>query len=115
MVAEGLLEVRTPQSYSIRNWSSRCVEAKKLGLELDEVMAAMEQHWRRLDGSTGWEESMSDDTLHTILRATDLSKRFGRTTVLDGMNMAVPRGRHLSFGRAERRGQEHDDADDGLM
>jgi DNA-binding transcriptional regulator YhcF (GntR family) len=35
MVAEGLLEVRTPQSYSIRNWSSWWVEAKKLGLELD--------------------------------------------------------------------------------
>jgi GntR family transcriptional regulator len=29
------------------------VEAKKLGLELDEVMAAMEQHWRRLDGRKG--------------------------------------------------------------
>jgi len=29
------------------------VEAKTLGLELDEVMAAMEQHWRRLDGRRG--------------------------------------------------------------
>jgi len=29
------------------------VEAKTLGLELDEVMAAMEQHWRRLDGRKG--------------------------------------------------------------
>jgi DNA-binding transcriptional regulator YhcF (GntR family) len=29
------------------------VEAKTLGLELDEVTAAMEQHWRRLDGRKG--------------------------------------------------------------
>ena len=29
------------------------VEAKKLGLELEEVTGAMAQHWRRLDGRKG--------------------------------------------------------------
>jgi hypothetical protein len=27
------------------------VEAKKLGLELDDVTAAIARHWKRLDGS----------------------------------------------------------------
>jgi len=35
---------------------------------------------------------MSDDTLHTVLRAIDLEKRFGSTPVLNGLNMAVPEG-----------------------
>jgi GntR family transcriptional regulator len=69
MVAEGLLEVHpgigtvvagqaeasatdTTQLLN-RELEQVVVEAKKLGLELDEVRAAMEQHWRRLDGRKG--------------------------------------------------------------
>lgn len=69
MVAEGLLEVHpgigtVVASHAIASASDTAkllnkeleqvvVEAKKLGLELDEVMGAMEQHWRRLDGRKG--------------------------------------------------------------
>jgi len=69
MVAEGLLEVHpgigtvvagqavasaadTTKLLS-KELEQLVVEAKTLGLELDEVMAAMEQHWRRLDGRKG--------------------------------------------------------------
>jgi GntR family transcriptional regulator len=69
MVAEGLLEVHpgigtvvagqaaasatdTTQLLN-RELEQVVVEAKKLGLELDGVRAAMEQHWRRLDGRKG--------------------------------------------------------------
>jgi len=69
MVAEGLLEVHpgigtVVASQAVgsatdtakllnKELEQLVVEAKKLGLELDEVMAAMEQHWRRLDGRKG--------------------------------------------------------------
>jgi len=69
MVAEGLLEVHpgigtVVASQAIASATDTAkllnkeleqvvVEAKKLGLDLDEVMAAMEQHWRRLDGRKG--------------------------------------------------------------
>ena len=66
MVTEGLLEVHpgigTVVSQQAEANAADCnnllnkeleqvvVEAKKLGLNLAEVVAAMEQHWRRLDG-----------------------------------------------------------------
>jgi GntR family transcriptional regulator len=67
LVAEGLIEVHSGtgtvvarQSPSTaaergnllnRELEQLVVEAKKLGLELDDVTAAVAQHWRRLDGS----------------------------------------------------------------
>jgi GntR family transcriptional regulator len=69
MVAEGLLEVHPGIGTVVagqaeasaadtmkllnRELEQVVVEAKKLGLRLDEVTAAMEQHWRRLDGRKG--------------------------------------------------------------
>lgn len=69
MVAEGLLEVHPGIGTVVagraeasatdtmkllnRELEQVVVEAKKLGLALDEVTAAMEQHWRRLDGRKG--------------------------------------------------------------
>jgi GntR family transcriptional regulator len=67
LVAEGLVEIRS----GIGTVVARCplstaaeranllntelehlvVEAKKLGLDLDDVAAAVAQHWKRLDGS----------------------------------------------------------------
>jgi GntR family transcriptional regulator len=69
MVAEGLLEVHPGIGTVVasqlvasatdttkllnKELEQLVVEAKKLGLELEEVTAAMEQHWRRLDGRKG--------------------------------------------------------------
>ncbi len=69
MVAEGLLEVHPGIGTVVagqaigsatdtakllnRELEQVVVEAKKLGLQLDAVTAAMEQHWRRLDGRKG--------------------------------------------------------------
>jgi GntR family transcriptional regulator len=67
LVAEGLIEVRSGIGTVVARQSSSTaaergnllnkeveqlvVEAKKLGLELDDVTAAVAQHWKRLDGS----------------------------------------------------------------
>src|SRR5258706_16175835 len=67
LVAEGLLEVRSgigtvvaePASSTAaergnllkKELEQLVVEAKKLGLDLDDVTAAVTQHWKRLDGS----------------------------------------------------------------
>lgn len=67
LVAEGLIEVhsgigtvvaRQPSSTPAERGNllnqeleQLVVEAKKLGLELDDVTAAVAQHWKRLDGS----------------------------------------------------------------
>ena len=67
LVAEGLIEVHPglgtvvaarPSSTAAERGSllnkeleQLVVEARKLGLELHEVMDAMTQHWRRLDGT----------------------------------------------------------------
>jgi DNA-binding transcriptional regulator YhcF (GntR family) len=67
LVAEGLIEVhpgtgtvvsaRVPSSAAERGnllkkeLEQLVVEARKLGLDLDEVIDAMTQHWRRLDGT----------------------------------------------------------------
>ena len=67
LVAEGLLEIRSgigavvakPAASTAadrgnllnRELEGLVVEAKKLGLELDDVMSAVAQHWKRLDGS----------------------------------------------------------------
>ena len=67
LVAEGLIEVHSgtgtvvarqaPSTAAERGnllnkeLEQLVVEAKKLGLELDEVAAAVAQHWKRLDGS----------------------------------------------------------------
>ncbi len=67
LVAEGLLEVHPgigtvvakPAASSRadrgdllnRELEQLVVEAKKLGLDLDDVTAAVTQHWKRLDGS----------------------------------------------------------------
>jgi GntR family transcriptional regulator len=69
MVAEGLLEVHPGIGTVVasqaaasaadttkllnRELEQLVVEAKKLGLELDELTAAMALHWRRLDGRKG--------------------------------------------------------------
>ena len=66
LVAEGLLEVRSgigtvvaePASSTAaergnllkKELEQLVVEAKKLGLDLDDVTAAVTQHWKRLDG-----------------------------------------------------------------
>lgn len=65
LIAEGLLEVRpgtgtvvasrasTPAERSHllkKELEQLVVEAKRLGLELDDVTAAVEQHWKRLEG-----------------------------------------------------------------
>jgi GntR family transcriptional regulator len=65
LIAEGLLEVRpgtgtvvasrasTPAERSRllkKELEQLVVEAKRLGLELDDVNAAVEQHWKRLEG-----------------------------------------------------------------
>lgn len=65
LIAEGLLEVRpgtgtvvasrasTPAERSHllkKELEQLVVEAKRLGLELDDVTAAVKQHWKRLDG-----------------------------------------------------------------
>ena len=66
LVAEGLLEVRSgigtvvaePASSTAaergnllkKELEQLVVEAKKLGLDLDDVTAAITQHWKRLDG-----------------------------------------------------------------
>jgi GntR family transcriptional regulator len=67
LVADGLLEVHSgigtvvakPASSSAadrgnllnKELEQLVVEAKKLGLDLDQVTAAVAQHWKRLDGS----------------------------------------------------------------
>jgi GntR family transcriptional regulator len=67
LVAEGLIEVHSgigtvvaqqaPSTAAERGnllnkeLEQLVVEAKKLGLELDDVTAAVAQHWKRLDGS----------------------------------------------------------------
>jgi GntR family transcriptional regulator len=67
LVADGLLEVHSgigtvvakPASSSAadrgnllnKELEQLVVEAKKLGLDLDQVTAAVTQHWKRLDGS----------------------------------------------------------------
>jgi GntR family transcriptional regulator len=69
LVAEGMLEVHPGTGTVVANHAvgsvadttkllnkeleQLVVEAKKLGLELDEVTEAMAQHWRRLDGRKG--------------------------------------------------------------
>jgi DNA-binding transcriptional regulator YhcF (GntR family) len=66
LVAEGLIEVRSGVGTVVSERSSSTaaergnllkneleqlvVEAKKIGLELDDVTKALENHWRRLDG-----------------------------------------------------------------
>ena len=65
LIAEGLLEVRpgtgtvvasrasTPAERSHllkKELEQLVVDAKRLGLELDHVIAAVEQHWKRLEG-----------------------------------------------------------------
>ena len=67
LVAEGLIEVHSGTGTVVAQQASSTaaergnllnkeleqlvVEAKKLGLELDDVTAAVAQHWKRLDGS----------------------------------------------------------------
>lgn len=67
LVAEGLVEIRPGLGAFVAGRSSSTaaergkllkkeleqlvVEAKKLGLDLDEVTEAVTQHWRRLDGT----------------------------------------------------------------
>jgi GntR family transcriptional regulator len=65
LIAEGLLEVRPGTGTVVASRASTLsershllkkeleqlvVEAKRLGLELDDVTAAVEQHWKRLEG-----------------------------------------------------------------
>ena len=65
LIAEGLLEVRSGTGTVVASRASTSsershllkkeleqlvVEAKRLGLELDDVTAAVEQHWKRLEG-----------------------------------------------------------------
>jgi len=66
LVAEGLIEVRSGVGTVVSERSSSTaaergnllkneleqlvVEAKKMGLELDDVTKALDDHWRRLDG-----------------------------------------------------------------
>jgi GntR family transcriptional regulator len=66
LVAEGLIEVRSGLGTVVSERSSSTaaergnllkneleqlvVEAKKIGLELDDVMDAVRDHWKRLDG-----------------------------------------------------------------
>jgi GntR family transcriptional regulator len=67
LIAEGLLEVRPGQGTVVseraastaaersnllkREFEQLVVEAKKLGLELEDVTGAVRDHWRRLDGT----------------------------------------------------------------
>ena len=67
LVAEGLIEVHSGTGTVVARQASSTaaergnllnkeleqlvVEAKKLGLELDDVAAAVARHWKRLDGS----------------------------------------------------------------
>jgi GntR family transcriptional regulator len=67
LVAEGLIEVHSGTGTVVARQAASTaaergnllnkeleqlvVEAKKLGLELDDVAAAVAQHWKRLDGS----------------------------------------------------------------
>jgi GntR family transcriptional regulator len=67
LVSEGLIEVRPGLGTVVserasstaaergnllkKEFEQLVVEAKKLGLELDEVTEAVTQHWRRLDGT----------------------------------------------------------------
>ena len=73
LVAEGLLEVRvgvgtvvaqaTPAAAADRSQllghelEQIAVEAKKLGLALDDVVRALNQHWRSMDGNKNGEEA----------------------------------------------------------
>jgi len=65
LIAEGLLEVRSGTGTVVASRASTpaershllkqeleqlVVDAKRLGLELDHVIAAVEQHWKRLEG-----------------------------------------------------------------
>ena len=47
------------------------------------------------------------------IEATGLAKSFGATRAVDGIDLAVPGGRHLRRARAQRRGQDHGDPDAG--
>ena len=71
LVAEGMLEVRVGVGTVVAELASSSaaersrllkgeleelvVEAKKLGMELDDVLQALTQHWRRLDWQGGRE------------------------------------------------------------
>ena len=73
LVADGLLEVlpgigtvvaTLPQSTAAERSSllenpleELVVEAKKLGMELDDVLGAVSEHWKRLDGKGGRRKS----------------------------------------------------------
>jgi GntR family transcriptional regulator len=76
LVTEGVLEVRPgigtvvagrPLSTAAergnllkRELEQLVVEAKQLGLDLDQVSEALTEHWSRLDGKkSGWEKSVS--------------------------------------------------------
>jgi ABC-type multidrug transport system fused ATPase/permease subunit len=56
------------------------VEGKRLSLSLDDMISAVAQHWKRLDGAAHERHPKSND----------LSKRFRKTVVLDHLNMVVP-------------------------
>lgn len=82
LIAEGVLEVRpgigTVVAERLRSSAAKrsnllkkeleqlVVEAKKLGLDLEEVRAALAQHWRRLDGENNEPNPSDDPAFETI-------------------------------------------------
>jgi len=82
LVAQGVLEVRSGVGTVVaerlgtsaaergnllkKELEQLAVEAKKLGLSLDQVTAALAQHWRRLDGEHDERNTADDQTLETV-------------------------------------------------
>jgi GntR family transcriptional regulator len=70
------------------------VEAKKLGLELNEVTAALTQHWRRLGGDENERNTPDNPAFETVWR--------DRSAGRDGPQRA--RGQHLRASGSKRGG-----------
>ena len=109
LTAEGLLEVKPgigtviahPPSGSRmertrlmgRELEQVVVEAKKLGLALDELQAAVARHWRKVGIRRGG-FVMAEAA---IVRFRNLSKRFAAKAALDGVSFEVPEGSVFSI------------------
>jgi ATPase subunit of ABC transporter with duplicated ATPase domains len=81
------------------------VEAKRLGIGREEMLASIAEHWQRLSKDPSSKDSQAQaspqrkdaendesDEPDDPIQTESLSKSFGRTEVLRGIDLAVPEG-----------------------
>jgi GntR family transcriptional regulator len=111
MIAEGLLEVRVgvgtvvaaprPSTAAARSQLLKgeleelVVEAKQLGMDLDDVLQTFSLHWKRLGG--GAERVLESckkgrAAINESIRCAELSKRFRKVRAVDRLNLTVRAG-----------------------